>query len=306
MPRRSRPPVRFELDEGLELLSVLVLLARPRRVRLPYAEKVRRRFSPFSGHPAVSALRGLLSRGVPEPLIAEVCLLLPDAGSLPTPELSEFFSRAREFSQASSFPAFFRSVREERAAFAALAKAEAARGQRPGDVSRYLRVPFPGACRMLLAPLLPRGFAVNVSRGGVERRVRCGSRGRGGLTFEFGEFDCCPAHELTHTVVAPLIAGSRGAFEAMPGAPPKACRDSSSWSGCYEEHLVRAITLRALKAGGAEKDYRAILRRWGRRGYPYLEWFCARLEDFERSPSSVDFAAFHPGLAAAFLLEFKP
>jgi len=134
---------------------------------------------------------------------------------------------------------------------------------------------------------LPLGYRLKLlgiarrANGGVELRVRCGAFGRGGLTFEYDAFDCCVAHELTHAALAPLIDGSRAALDARPGAPPKACRDSGSWSACFEEHLVRALTLRALLVSGEEKESRGILKRWGRSGYPYLSWFCARLEAYE-------------------------
>lgn len=299
MPRSRRPSVSFALDARIEAFSALVLLARPRPIRLPYAVKVRKHFGPFAKHPAVAELRCLLDRGVSEHLFAEV-ILHPDAGGLMTPELAAFIELLSDFSARSGAAAFFKAQKKEQDGFIALARAEAAKSQRPQDISAYMRMPFPGSCRLILAPLLPQAFAVNVSRGGEELRVRNGSFGRGGLTFEYDAFDCCVAHELTHTVVTPLIEGSRELFDSYAGAPPKSCRDSSSWSGCVEEHLVRAITLRALKLSGDEKSYRTILRRWSRSGYPYLQGFCVSLESFERSPKSLDFAAFYPGLLSSF------
>lgn len=291
MPRARRPSVTFELDARLELLGALLAPARA----LPYAKAVRARFAPFQAHPAAVELRRLLARGVPGSLIAELILLGPErAGGLLTPELAAFLDLFGELAAASGSAAFFRSRRRDHAAFVALAKAEAAKGQPLGGVSSYLRMPFPARSRMILAPLLPREFAVNVPAGGVERRVRCGSFGREGLTFEYGEFDCCVAHELTHAALAPLIDGSRAALDAR------------SLSDSFEEQLVRAITLRALKRSGEEKEYQAILRRWSRAGYPSLGWFCARLAEYERSPKSADFPSFYPGLLAAFLLESKP
>lgn len=68
-----------------------------------------------------------------------------------------------------------------------------------------------------------------------------------------------------------------------------------------EEHLVRAITLRALKLGGKGKSYAEILNRYARGGYPYLEDLCARLEDYEASQSGA-FVEFYPGLIGAFKL----
>jgi hypothetical protein len=300
MPRSRRPSVSFVLDARIELLSALILLARPRPIRLPYADKARKHLGAFAKHPAVAELRRLLDRGVPEHLFAEIILLQPDAGGLLTPELAAFFELLRDFAARSGAAAFFKARKKAHAGFVSLARAEAAKSQRPEDISAYMRMPFPGTCRLILAPLLPRAFAVNVSRGGTELRVRNGSFGRGGLTFEYDAFDCCVAHELTHTLVTPLIEGSRQLFDSYPGLPPKQCRDSSSWSGCVEEHLVRAITLRALKLSGDGKSYQAILRRWSRSGYPYLQAFCASLESFERSPKTSDFAAFYPGLISAF------
>lgn len=300
MPRSRLPSVNFVLDARIETLSALVLLARPRPIRLPYADKVRAYFAPQSRHPAVAELARLLDRGVPEYLFTEVILLQPDAGGLMTPELAVFFSLVRDFTARSGASSFFKARKKDHAGFVSLARAQAAKSQRPEDISAYMRMPFSGTYRLILAPVLPQSFAVNVSRGGEELRVRNGSFGRGGLTFEYDAFDCCVSHELTHTLVTPLIEGSRELFDSYPGKPPKACRDSSSWSGCIEEHLVRAITLRALKLSGDEKSYREILRRWSRSGYPYLPAFCGSLEGFERSPKAIDFAAFYPGLISSF------
>lgn len=303
MPRARRPRISFALDARLELLGAL--LTPPRA--LPYAKAVRSRFAPFKSHPAALELRRLLGRGVPGSLIAEVILLGPESSSgLLTPELASFLGLFEELAAVSGAAAFFRSRRRDHARFIALAKAEAAKGQPLSQVSSYLRMPFPERGRMILAPLLPREFAVNASAGGVELRVRCGSFGREGLTFEYDAFDCCVAHELTHAALAPLIDASRAALDARPGSPPRSCRDSGSWSACFEEHLVRALTLRALALAGGEKQYRDILGRWGRSGYPYLGRFCARLEAYEAGPKSADFSSFYPGLLAAFLLESKP
>lgn len=142
----------------------------------------------------------------------------------------------------------------------ALARDEAAGAQRPEEVAAYLRAPFDRTYRLILAPLLPRGFYVNVSRPGVETRVRNGTMGRGGLTFEYDDFVSTVAHELTHTVVAPLIESSRAVFDSYRRPPPKDCNDPHTWSGCVEEHLVRALTLRAL-AARAPAAYRVLLRR---------------------------------------------
>lgn len=303
MPRARRPRITFALDARLELLGALLTPARAH----PYAKAVRARFAPFKTHPAAAALARLLARGVPGSLIAEVLLLGPErSGGLLTPELASFLGLFGELAAASGAAAFFRSRRRDHARFVALAKAEAAKGQPLSDVASYLRLPFPRTCRMILAPLLPREFAVNASLDGVELRVRCGSFGREGLTFEYDAFDCCVAHELTHAALAPLTDASRAALDARPGAPPRSCRDAGSWSACFEEHLVRALTLRALALAGGEKEYRSILGRWGRRGYPYLSWFCARLEAYEAKAKSADFSSFYPGLLAAFLLESKP
>ncbi len=303
MPRARRPRISFALDARLELLGALLTPARAH----PYAKAVRARFAPFKAHPAAAELRLLLARGVPGSLIAEVLLLGPKGSAgLLTPELTAFLGLFDALAADSGAKAFFRSRSRDHARFVAQAKAEAAKGQPPSQVSSYLRMPFPATSRMILAPLLPREFAVNASAGGVELRVRCGAFGREGLTFEYDAFDCCVAHELTHAALAPLIDGSRAALDALPGAPPRSCRDGGSWSACFEEHLVRALTLRSLSLAGGEKEYRAILRRWSRSGYPFLGWFVARLEAFELSPKSSGFSAFYPGLLAAFLLESKP
>lgn len=321
MPRPRPPAISFELDARLELLSALVMLARPKeharrfKAPSPYAEAVRVHFSPFAKHPAIAELGRMLERGVPEHLFTELILLQSDASSLELEplrsgglltlaggegEMAAFFEKLRDFAARSSYEAFFRSRKADHRGFFALARAEAAKCLKPEAVCAYLRTPFPGTCRLILAPLLPQAFAANTARGGMETRVRCGVADEGALTFEYDVFDSCVAHELAHALMTPLIEGSRKIFDAYPGKPPKACRDAASWSGCLEEHLVRAITLRALKLGGDEKSYQAILRRYAAGGYPFLADLCARLDEYERTPEDRDFADFYPGLIADF------
>ena len=246
MPRSRLPSVIFALDARIETLSALVLLARPRPIRLPYADKVRKHFGAFAKHPAVAELGRLLDRGVSEHLFAEIIFLQPDAGGLMTPELAAFFELLSDFSARSGAAAFFKAQKKEHSVFVSLARAEAAKSQRPKDISAYMRMPFSGTYRLILAPLLPQAFAVNVSRGGEELRVRNASFGRGGLTFEYDAFDCCVAHELTHTLLTPLIEDSRKLFDSYPASPR--CRDSSS-ERLRREHLVRDH-LAALKLRG--------------------------------------------------------
>lgn len=287
----------------LELLSALLMVARPGpRSFLPYARMIREHFAPLAAHPAAAVFRHLLDRGVPEHQFVQSILREPAGpkeGGL-AQELPVFFEQVRDFASSSRAEEFFKARKDDHAAFISLARTEASQGQGPEEVFSYLRLPFSGKYRFILAPLLPREFTANVSRNGVETRVRGGSSGLGGLTFEFDAFECCVAHELTHTALAPSIENSLPFFESLPGLPPKACRDSASWSGCIEEHLVRAITLRALKLSGNESGYRTIVRRWSREGYPYLENFCDGLKGFERSQKTTNFTAYATGLIASF------
>ncbi|UPT75755.1 MAG: hypothetical protein M0D55_08835 [Elusimicrobiota bacterium] len=97
----------FGLDARVEVLSVLQRLARPPgaapRGARAYAGAIRARFAAFAAHPAVAALRALLSAGKSEPLLTEVALLLPDAGGLADAETSAF-SRTRRTSRAPRAP----------------------------------------------------------------------------------------------------------------------------------------------------------------------------------------------------------
>lgn len=313
---RSRPPaLRYELDARVELLAALVMTARPAehaarfKAESPYADAVRAHFAALKKHAAVAALK----KSVPEHLITELILLQPDArrleidsttsGGLLTQaggagEMAALFDALRDAGKRSGYEAFFKTKTKEHDAFIALAKAESAKSLAPEAVADYLRMPFAGSYRLILSPLLPMAFAANVVRNGEEIRVRAGVADEGRLTFEYDVFDSCAAHELTHTLLTPLIEGSRKAFESMPGKPPKTCRDAGSWSGCVEEHLVRAVTLRVLKLDGKDKEYAAILNRYARDGYPYLKDVCARLESFEAGDAP--FAAFYPGLLSVF------
>lgn len=309
--------MRFELDPRIELLSAAVRLARPKaadaaRLKLAYDAAARKRLAPFAKHPALSALDRLLKRGVPEYLFAELILEQPDPKKLEADphasrgaltqaggeaELHAFFAALRDLSAKADFPGFLREQKAAHAEFRALARAEAARAQPPEDLAAYLRAPFSGTFRLVLAPLLPGRYYVNVSRGGLEQRVRSGVAGRNGLTFEYDAFDTSVAHELVHTALTPLMEASRAEFESYAGRPPEDCNDPGSWAGCVEEHLVRALTLRALKAAKGDAAYRKLLKSNVADGYPFLADLCSKLEGYEASGEP--FSSYYPRLLAA-------
>lgn len=301
------PDVRFELEPRVELLAGAVLLAAPKarglgRLRPPYEAAMRRRLAPFAAHPAIPGLRALLGRRVPEPLFAELLLApspadrrgaLTQAGG--EAEVLAFLEAFEDLGRAARFDAFLRAQKRAHAGFVALARAESARAPlSPEAAAAYLRAPFLGTCRIVLSPLLPRAFYVNLSTPGAEIRVRNGTAGRRGLTFELDAFDSCPAHELTHTALTPLLAASRGDLRSIPGTPPASCNDRWSWEGCFEEHLVRALTLRVL---AGEPAYARLLKENVREGYPFLPGMIRSLEAYERGTEP--FAAFYPRLLAS-------
>lgn len=166
MPRSRPPAVSFELDARIELLSALVMLARPKeherrfKVSLSYGEATRAHFAALSGHPAVAELGRMLDRGVPEHLFVELILLQPDARKLESEpvrssglltlaggerQTASFFAALRDFAARADYAAFFGSRKADHRGFLALARAESARSLKPDAVRAYMRMPFEGS-----------------------------------------------------------------------------------------------------------------------------------------------------------------
>jgi tetratricopeptide (TPR) repeat protein len=103
--------------------------------------------------------------------------------------------------------------------------------------------------------------------------------GEHGHQFLLNHFGSSPAHELVHTVTNPLVAG----FDAKGAKAPAGCNDQKggSWSGCIEEHLVYAVTLRILAQELGEPHYVEMADRYALRGFPYLKPLGERLKEYE-------------------------
>ena len=283
-----------------------------------YEAEVRRHFAGVSAHPAVAWVKRLQAADPSGTLPAEILLRLsPPPGLLRQRPLPEGYERAaggaaqveaflvelRDYCRRSGCAAFFAAHQSLYDSFARTARAEALQALSLSAVSGYLGHVFTGRVRFVPAVLLAERDAVNISlsqSSGVEEvRLRAGSAGAGAPRFMFDAFGSSVGHELIHTVTNGLVPAL-----AAGGAPPGGCNDQggASWSSCFQEHLVYAVTLRLLALDLGEEVGRQTLQRYAGRGFPFLEAVCERLKEYERDrvryPTLKDF---YPRLEKIFL-----
>jgi hypothetical protein len=304
---RAPVSVAFETDPRVELLSVLVMLARPSSFGAappPYAERARAAFAPFAGHAAVSRMRDALAEA-PGGELAELFLSLSEPPDLAPPADAELaratlLADARDFARSAGFAAFYKANAGYYRELAAAAKAEADRGLRPDSVTGYLRMTGSGRHRFIVAPLLPPEMAANLRTGSGAAarfsRIRSADYSTGSARLSFGVFGSGAAHETAHDLLDPLAAAHRAELDAYSGLMYDGC--AGSWSGCVSEHVDLAVTLRALAAERGEAAYEAMLGAYGFK-YPYLRALCVRLKEWEARPDG-SFAEFYPRLTDVF------
>lgn len=302
------PIVRFEVDPRVELLGVVHLLADPEEARLRFADdppayvrEAERFFAGMSGHPVVARFRRMLVRGLPAVVQGRVVLLLtPPPDLAPIAPLKDqaamaggkeeeetFLRELRDFSTRSRFMEFFASEGKAHRRFIEQAGREYVQGQSLGAVSAYLGVRFEDRYRFLLTPLLPGTFGISVRLKAGARFdrfiIRRAASGGGRPRFDFDAFGNSAAHDLAHTPLDPIMKRFEGEISALAGGPPAGCNDSAvpTWQGCITEHLVYAVTFRAMALEGKEERFKEELKAYAGAGYPYLEPLCERLTAYE-------------------------
>ncbi len=302
-PSSAPAEVVMTVDPRVELLSVLRLLAGPPEApsepKPSYRRDAELWFSGFSTHSAVALAAALRSVGAGADLPAEIVLRLSEPPDMyapdPIPEgyveaaggeesVERFIEALNDFARASRFTAFYEAHRADYAAFAARAEAEALASISPKAVQAYVGSPMSARYYFALAPLLSEQSAANFSLRRRDRleevRLRPSrySPARG-HQFLFNHFGSSLAHELVHTVINPLVAS----FESSGAKAPAGCNDrtGNSWSGCMQEHLVYAVTMRILAQDLGEELYGEMADRYKPRGFPYLGLLGERLKEYE-------------------------
>lgn len=314
--------IRMTTDPRVELMSVLLLLNRPVAAPgplSPYQLDAAAWFSSFSTHPAVAHAAALLKRDPRTNLPAQIALRLSTPPDLYAAEpipggyleaaggeevVDRFMDSMRDFARASRFMTFYEAHRADYAAFAAQAESETLASISPKAIAAYLGVPLSERYSFLLAPLLAEHHAANLSLRHYNRveevRLRPArySKERG-MKFLFDQFDSSVAHELVHTVTNPLVSD----WDAKNAKGSLVCRDQQgeSWSGCVQEHLVYAVTLRILALDLGEPVYRESLREYTSRGFPHLEALGTGLKEYERDRARYKtLKEFYPQLQTVF------
>lgn len=198
--------------------------------------------------------------------------------------LTRYLAALNAFSKKSRFPEFYEAHRADYEAFEAQARKEANSAISFKAVQSYLGAGFQDSYSFILSPLLPEERALNVTflRKGRAEEVRLRPARYStehGLRFLFDQFGSSLAHELVHIVTNPMLAR----FDSKGARAPAGCNDrqDGSWSSCMQEHLVYAVTLRILAKEAGEKAYRAAMREYSERGFPYLEPLGERLKEYE-------------------------
>ncbi|MCR4294390.1 MAG: DUF4932 domain-containing protein, partial [Elusimicrobia bacterium] len=311
------------VDPRVELLSVLYMLGRPPEAvsgpTPPYRRDAERWFSAFSTHPAVALTAALRAGGGGVALPAELVLRLSEPPDMYAVEripegyveaaggeesVDRFIEALNDFARAGRFTAFYNAHRGVYRDFAAQAEAEALASISPKAVQAYVGSPMSARYYFVLAPLLSEPDAGNFSLRRHDRleevRLRPSrySPARG-HRFLFDHFGSSLAHELVHTVINPLVAS----FDAKGAKAPAGCNDQTgnSWSGCIQEHLVYAVTMRILAQDLGETLFDEMRESYKRRGFPYLRLLGERLKEYEAERARYKtLREFYPRLEAVF------
>ncbi|MEQ1920003.1 MAG: DUF4932 domain-containing protein, partial [Elusimicrobiota bacterium] len=225
------------------------------------------------------------------------------------PGMNAFVAAVRAQAQSTGFAARWTAGRKKREEMIVRAHAEARRTLSPRSVAQWLGQGFPSRARFVISETLPSPFSANLrlEEGGksVEVRMRSVLGEHEKITyFSFDDFGGCPAHELTHTITDPLILDRSRELAAYGSLMIKDCTDN--WTGCVLEHMVLGVTLRALRAERGDAVYKAMLKDYSGRGFPYLRALCERLAEFEQPEArAAGFAAFMPRVLDIFRDELK-
>ena len=309
-PKGAGVDYAFAVDPRIELLAGVVSLARPS------AEGPRPEFAGLKDQPAVRTLKAALDRGVPELAIARLLL-----GAGAPPELAEreparagpfgdaarveaFLAELRAFARAADWDKVWAARRAGNEEIVRRAREETLKTLSPEAVEAWFGTKFQDRYRFLLSDDLPPAYGCNATLEEGGRRVEIRLRSVMGwkaknVYFSFSDFAGSAAHELTHTVTDPIVMERRDALAAYASLLVPGCTDS--WTGCVLEHVDIATTLRALRAESGEDAYRAMLKTYSGRGFPYLPALCERLAEFEApAVKAKGFAAFFPRVEDVF------
>jgi tetratricopeptide (TPR) repeat protein len=304
----------FVVDPGTELLAAVVSLARPTAGGPRPGE-----FSALKEHPTVKRLKAALDRGVPATTLSQLLLSvgepprLVERGPLSRgleeqlggeSEAEALLADLRDFARTPDWTKAWEARRAVNAGLVRRAQAETRRTLSPMAVEAWLGARFKDRYLFILSDDLAPSSAVNASfeEGGrrVDARERAVMGWRDGEAhFSFDDFAATVAHELTHTVTDPIALARQKPLAAFSSLMVPGCTDS--WTGCVLEHVNLAATLRALRAESGEAAYRAMLKDYTGRGFPYLPALCARFAEFEApAVKARGFAAFFPRVEDVF------
>lgn len=304
----------FSIDARTELYSALLLAsAKDFPAADPYQKEARDLVMRSDPQKAEAALAGLERRRAG--LAAQLLSFLNDPPKLSVDRsipvnfiaeaggrraVSDFFEAARDFARRSDFAGFFSSHRPEYERLVETAARESGRALPLQAAGRYLGHPFQGRYDFELLPLYPQPaqtFSI-VDPDGREIRLRSASAGLDGLSFGLDSFGDSTTHELIHTVTNPLVPQVAG------GRTPAGCNDSNgagSWTSCFQEHLVYAVSVRVAAQVLGEPAAQQLLERYVGAGFPDLPQLCAQLKIYERQRSRFPrLADFYPRLEATF------
>lgn len=223
--------------------------------------------------------------------------------------MSAFVSAVREQARTTGFAARWAAGKAKREDMISRAQAESRRTLSPRSVSQWLGQGFPARGRFVISETLPSPFSANMLIEEGDKRFEVRMRSVLGehekkIYFSFDDFGGCPAHELTHTITDPLILDRSRELAAYGSLMIKGCTDN--WTGCVLEHTVLAVTLRALRAERGDAVYKAMLKDYSGRGFPYLRALTERLAEYETPAArAAGFAAFMPRALDVFRDELK-
>lgn len=309
------------VDERVEVLSAVHLLARKRRPALPgfaanglgYAEELKRATAGLDRHPAVGLYLRAVELGLDAPRAVTAALHARAPGvpglDLEThpftrydelPGLKEalppLWEELADLARQADLPSFFEERRPAFAAWAESARAGLDLSALAKAWSGYTGLPLRAQYALALSPLLEGGPVHHVcGRDRVFAVV-----GPSAVVAGAPVFAPAPAwkfwHEAGRTALDPLLerfAAQLRDTEGLWAPVSKKCDGVSSWRHCVAEHISQGVAARLWRLQGTGPAPRL-------RGLPYREAVEEALGRYEKGRARYgSLAAFYPSLLGA-------
>lgn len=310
-PVQGRGAIPVRVDPRIELMTAIQLVA-GYDVLTPYECAYRREvltyFSPYQNHRAIRLFRTMSRKRFSYDAVPAAFLALGDPPALQLhawPDMNStaraggrdtlqmFYEAVRDFARVSRFMAFFEAHRAfyDRLVREAPGGLDTAVNALEAYTGVTLKSPI-----VVLAPLLHDGgygATVYPGDGTTEIYALIGPSTVRNDMPDWGtpsDFATNVVHELAHSVVNPLTNRYANRLSSLnrlyrPIADRLYVAAYNNWHVVFDEHVVRALTVRILSEIAGQEDAVSIERSDRRMGFVYMPVILQTLQTYERQRS---------------------